>query len=48
MSILMTVLKMAKRQPNPPCKYCVRDCKDDEVTHCQDFASKAKLKARRW
>jgi len=36
------------RQPFPPCKYCARDCKDEKVSSCSEFVSRAELKARRW
>lgn len=45
---LTTVIKMSKRQPYPPCKYCIRDCKDENVSRCSEYASRMELKARRW
>lgn len=46
--LFMAMLKMSKRQPFPPCEYCARDCKDENVTSCSQYASRAALRARRW
>lgn len=47
MNIIYALRKLSRKQPFPPCQYCARDCKDDNVTYCYEFASRAALRARR-
>lgn len=46
MSLTVTI-KMNK-QPYPPCKYCIRECKDENVSRCSEYASKKVLQSRRF
>jgi hypothetical protein len=27
-----TLIKLSRRQPFPPCKYCVKGCKDEDTS----------------
>lgn len=44
MNLLMTLHKLISKQPYHPCDYCARDCKDEQITYCSEYAKKRNVR----